>query len=277
MRSRVLEKESKVLSLRRQCDLLGVSRGKLYYAPKVEKEENLQYMRIMDAHLLHHPTEGVKSMVHLLTGMGYEVGPKRIRRLFRIMGWETLYRRKNLTKMGYKEYIRPYLLRGLEINRVNQVWSTDITYIPMSKGFLYLTAVMDVYSRKILTWGISNTLDGAWCRGVLQEALDRYGIPEIINTDQGSQYTNPDWHEMLNRYDIKISMNGKGRSLDNVWIERFWKSLKYDYIYLNPCDDGNELFEGVLSHIEYYNAKTHQTTKQSPNHLYNQKLNHKAA
>lgn len=276
-RCRLIEPGSSTLSIRQQCRLLSVSRSNLYYQPKEEKAENLEMMRIMDRHLVQHSTEGVVSMVFLLTGLGYLVGPKRIRRLFRLMGRQTVYRRKNLTKMGLREYIRPYLLRNLPIDRPNQVWVTDITYVPMAKGFMYLTAVMDVYSRKILAWGLSNSQDAVWCKQVVEEAVLRYGKPEIINSDQGSQYTSSVWIEYLQKEKIQISMDGKGRALDNVWIERFWKSIKYDYIYLNPCDDGFELAEGLQNHIEYYNRKVHHTTERKPDDLYGKTAFKKAA
>lgn len=256
------------MSIRKQCEVLQVPRSSLYYKPKGENEVNLKLMEIMDRHLTEHPTEGVVSMVYLLTGLGFVVGPKRIRRLFKLMGRETLYRRKNLTKSGLREYIRPYLLRNLKIERPNQVWVTDITYIPMQKGFMYLTAVMDVYSRKILTWGISNSQDAKWCKQVLEEAIREYGRPETVNSDQGSQYTSALWINCLEGLDIKVSMDGKGRALDNVYIERFWKSVKYDYIYLNPSENGYDLLKGVKWYIEYYNQKVHHTTKEKPAERY---------
>ncbi len=265
------------LSVRKQCDLLLVNRSRLYYHPQPESEMNIQIMNIMDKHLSDHPTEGVESMVHYLGDFGYRANPKRIRRLLKLMGRETIYRRKNLTKMGLREYIKPYLLRGLNITHANQVWCTDITYIPMKKGFMYLTAIMDVYSRKILSWSLSNSMDAQWCLNVLQEAIDKHGVPQIINSDQGSQYTSALWVQFLEKNNIQISMDGKGRATDNAWIERFWKSIKYDYIYLNPCDDGLELFEGVQNHIRYYNQKTHHSTKQKPHHRYMESLQMKAA
>jgi putative transposase len=240
----------------------------LYYKPVGEKPENIKMMEIMDKHLTEHPTEGVVSLVLFFIARNYPVGPKRIRRLLKIMGRETLYRRKNLTKLGLEKFIKPYLLRGMEITRPNQVWCTDITYIPMRKGFMYLTAIIDVYSRKIVGWGISNSLSAQWCKNVLQDAISKYGKPEIINSDQGTQYTSALWTQCLESMGIKISMDGKGRALDNIWIERFWKSIKYNYIYLNPADDGFELYEGDQEHIAYYNDKTHQTTKQPPNDQY---------
>jgi len=256
------------ISVRRQCEILDIPRSNLYYKPKCEKEINLTMMQIMDRHLTEHATEGVVSMVYLLTGLGYVVGPKRIRRLFKLMGRETLYRRKNLTKSGLREYIRPYLLRNLKIERPNQVWVTDITYIPMQKGFMYLTAIMDVYSRKILSWGLSNSQDAKWCKQVLEKAIRSYGKPEIVNSDQGSQYTSALWIDCLETEGIKVSMDGKGRALDNVYIERFWKSIKYDYIYLNPCDDGFELAKGLQNYLTYYNRKVHHTTRQKPEERY---------
>lgn len=258
----------KSLSVRKQCEVLEVPRSSLYYQPKGENKLNQELMGIMDRHLTDHPTEGVVSMVYLLTGLGFVVGPKRIRRLFRLMGRETLYRRKNLTRSGLREYIRPYLLRNLAIERPNQVWVTDITYIPMRKGFMYLTAVMDVYSRKILSWGISNSQDAKWCREVLEEAISAYGKPEIVNSDQGSQYTSGLWVNYLEDLRVRVSMDGKGRALDNVYIERFWKSIKYDYIYLNPSEDGFDLWEGVKRYMDYYDTKVHHTTKERPGERY---------
>jgi putative transposase len=254
-----------------------VPRSSFYYEPIAEKPENVKMMHIMDKHLLNHPTEGVNSMVDLLRGMNHPVGPKRIRRLFKLMNHQTIYRRKNLTKNALKEFVKPYLLRGLQISHANQVWCTDITYIPMAKGFMYMTAIIDVYSRKIVGWGISNSMSKQWCLGVLEDAIARYGKPQIVNTDQGSQYTSFAWTNYLEKQEIKISMDGKGRATDNIWIERFWKSLKYNYIYLTPCDNGLELFEGVRDYIEYYNQKRHQTIKKTPNAAYQESISKQAA
>jgi putative transposase len=267
----------KMLSIRKQCDILSVPRSSLYYQPIPEKPENVKMMQLMDRHLINHPTEGVVSMVDLLKEKGYPVGPKRIRRLFRLMDHQTLYRRKNLTKMALREFIKPYLLRGLKITHANQVWCTDITYIPMAHGFMYMAAFIDVYSRKIVGWGISNSMSKQWCLDVLQDAIARHGKPEIINSDQGSQYTSFAWTNYLEKEGIKISMDSKGRATDNIWIERFWKSLKYNYVYLNPCDNGLELFDGVQSYIEYYNQKKHQTIKKSPDQSYHESINKLAA
>ena len=273
----MIRSNHKILSIRKQCDILSVPRSSLYYQPIPEKPENIKMMHLMDRHLVAHPTEGVVSMVDMLRDLGHPVGPKRIRRLFKLMGYQTLYRRKNLTKTALKEFIKPYLLCGLKITHANQVWCTDITYIPMARGFMYMTAFIDVYSRKIVGWGISNCMSKQWCLGVLNDAIARHGKPEIINSDQGPQYTSFAWTSYLEKENIRISMDGKGRATDNVWIERFWKSLKYDYIYINPCDNGLELFEGVLNHIEYYNQKKHQSIKKSPNESYHESITKKAA
>jgi putative transposase len=264
------------MSVRRQCEALSVPRSSFYYTPVPEKPENVKMMHLMGPHLLKHPTEGVKTMVDWLREKGYPIGPKRIRRLFRIMNYQTLYRRKNLTKGALKAFIKPYLLRGMSITHPNQVWCTDITYIPMARGFMYMTAFIDVYSRKIMGWSISNTMTKKWCLQVLQEAIAKHGKPDIINSDQGSQYTSSAWTNFLESNEIKISMDGKGRATDNTWIERFWKTLKYDYVYLNPCDTGLELFEGIQAHIEYYHQKKHQSIKMSPNQAY-EKSNFKKA
>jgi putative transposase len=258
--------------VRRQCALLSVGRSRLYYKARPENPENLKMMQIMDKHLTDHPTEGVVSLVLFFIARGYPVGPKRIRRLLKLMGRQTIYRRKNLTKQGLKMFIKPYLLNGLSITFANQVWCTDITYIPMKHGFLYMTAVIDVYSRKIMGWGISNTMTADWCKQVLEQAIERHGKPAIVNSDQGCQYTSALWTQFLERQGIQISMDGKGRALDNVWIERFWKSLKYDYVYLHPADDGFELFKGVQNHISYYHDKIHHTTRETPNDRYEKSL-----
>lgn len=231
LRSQLVEKSHPKLSVRKQCDLLSVNRNRLYYHPVGESELNLRIMAIMDKHLTDHPTEGVESMVYYLRDFDFKVNRKRIRRLLKVMGRETIYRRKNLTKLGLREYIKPYLLRGLNITHANQVWCTDITYIPMKQGFMYLTAIIDVYSRKILAWGLSNSMDAQWCLNVLQEAIDQYGMPD---SDQGSQYTSALWIHYLERNQVKISMDGKGRATDNTWIERFWKSPKKRLCILEP-------------------------------------------
>jgi putative transposase len=178
---------------------------------------------------------------------------KRVRRLLRLMGLLAIYPKKNLSRLGQAKYIKPYLLKDLKINRPNQVWSIDITYIPMPRGFLYLTAIIDVYSRYVVSWGISNTLDAACSLNVTKEAIERYGRPEIINSDQGSQFTCNEWIEYLEKEEIKISMDGKGRAINNIFIERLWRSVKYDYVYIRVPTDGLELYQGLNEYFDYYN------------------------
>jgi putative transposase len=247
------------LSVRKQCELLSVHRSGLYYAPKGESEENLKIMRIMDEHYLEHPTEGVISMKDLLFTLGFLVNHKRVRRLLRLMGLMAIYPKKNLSKLGLKKYIHPYLLKGLDINRPNQVWAIDLSYLPMKNGFLYLTAIIDVYSRYIVGWGISNTMEADATLSVLKQAIKDHGKPEIINSDQGSQFTCEQWVTFLNEEDIRISMDGKGRAVDNIFIERFFRTLKYNHVYLHPANDGLELYQGIKTYIRYYNhGKPHQ-------------------
>jgi len=245
------------LSVRDQCEVLSIHRSGLYYAPRGEKQENLEIMRIMDEHYLKHPTEGVIRMQDFLMSLGFVVNHKRVRRLLRLMGIMAIYPKRNLSKLGMKKYIHPYLLKNLDIDRPNQVWAIDITYIPMKKGFLYLTAIIDLYSRYVVGWGISNTLEAESSLSVMKQAVKEHGKPEIINSDQGSQFTCENWVEYLKSEDIRISMDGKGRAIDNIFIERFWRSIKYDYVYLNPAGDGVELYQGLKEHIHYYNHKLH--------------------
>lgn len=263
---------TKELSMRNQCELLSVHRSGLYYKPVGESLENLELMRLMDEHYLKRPTAGVLRMQDYLIGLGFVVNHKRVRRLLRLMGILAIYPKRNLSKAGLAKYIRPYLLRGLKIEKPNQVWAIDITYIPMKKGFLYLTAIIDLYSRFIVGWGVSNTLEAESSHRVLREAIDTYGKPEIINSDQGSQFTCNEWIEYLESSEIKISMDGKGRAIDNIFIERFWRSLKYDYVYLRPADDGLELHAGLKEYFEYYNNhQSHQGIgRQIPINLFQQ-------
>lgn len=271
-RRRELVDSQDELSVRKQCDLLSIHRSGLYYKPKGESAENLEIMRIMDEHYLKHPSEGVISMQDLLFALGFVVNHKRVRRLLRLMGLMAIYPKKNLSKLGLKKYIHPYLLKGLDINRPNQVWAIDITYIPMKNGFLYLTAIIDVYSRYIVGWGISNTLDADATLSVLKQAIRDHGKPEIINSDQGSQFTCDQWVSYVKEEGIQISMDGKGRAVDNIFIERFFRSLKYNHVYLYPASDGMELYKGVKEYIDYYNnTKCHQgIDRQIPATLYHQ-------
>jgi len=243
------------LSVRCQCNLVSVNRGSFYYKPLGETEENLRIMRLMDEHYLDHPTEGVIRMRDFLLALGILANHKRVRRLLRLMGLMAIYPKKNLSRLGQAKYIRPYLLRGLKITRPNQVWAIDITYIPMPRGFLYLTAIIDVYSRYVVGWGISNSLDASCSLNVTKDAIQRYGKPEIINSDQGSQFTCHEWIELLEKEEIKISMDGKGRAIDNIFIERFWRSVKWDYVYIKVPADGLELYSGLKDYMDYYNNR----------------------
>jgi len=245
--------EKEALSKRRQCELLDLNRGSIYYKPTGEKQENLDIMRKMDEHYLKHPTAGVLRMQDFLFAIGFLVNHKRVRRLMRKMGLVAIYLKRNLSKLGLAKYIRPYLLKGLVIDHPNQVWAIDISYIPMKRGYMYLTAIIDVYSRYVVAWNISNTLEAECSLDVLKNAISLYGKPEIINSDQGSQFTSELWIEYLEKNEIKISMDGKGRAIDNIFIERLWRSVKYDYVYLNPASDGNELFHGLSEYFDYYN------------------------
>ena len=250
---RELVDDQSPLSVRKQCELLSVNRSGLYYKPKDESPENLELMRLMDEHYLKHPTAGVLRMQDFLFALGFVANHKRVRRLLRLMGLMAVYPKKNLSKSGSGKYVRPYLLKCLKIYLRIHVWSIDITYIPMKSGYMYMTAVIDVYSRYIVGWGISNTLEAEASLSVLRQAIKDHGKPEIINSDQGSQFTSADWIDLLDEEGIKISMDGKGRAIDNIFIERFWRTLKYDYVYLCPAMDGLELYQGVNEYIRYYN------------------------
>jgi putative transposase len=241
------------LSIRCQCNLVSVNRGSFYYHAVGETKENLRIMRLMDEHYLNHPTAGVIRMRDFLMTLGTIANHKRVRRLLRLMGLMAIYPKKNLSRLGQAKYIRPYLLKGLNIVRPNQVWAIDITYIPLPKGFLYLTAVIDVYSRYVVGWGISNTLDSSCSLEVTKEAIFRHGKPELINSDQGSQFTCHEWTEYMEKNDIKVSMDGKGRAIDNIFIERLWRSVKYDYVYIKAPSDGLELYQGLKEYFDYYN------------------------
>lgn len=254
----LVSKEDATLSVREQCILLEINRSGIYYKPVGVSAENLEVMRLMDRHNTFHPDEGVQSMRNMLMQHQLVVNHKRIRRLMRLMDIKAIYPRRNLTNRTNGEYKYAYLLRKLDITRRNQVWSIDITYIAMANGFMYLTSIIDVYSRFIVGWHVGNSLDAQVSVDVLKEAIARYGKPEIVNSDQGSQYTSADWVGCVQSYktddsEIKISMDGKGLATDNIWIERFWRTIKRGYVYLHPAEDGIELYRGVRDYIDYYN------------------------
>lgn len=264
--------EDEKISIRHRCELMDINRGNVYYEPVGESEENLAIMRLMDEHYLEYPTHGVLQMQDFLFLFGFLVNPKRVRRLLRKMGIMAIYPKRNLSKLGHAKYIRPYLLKGLEITRPNQVWAIDITYIPMARGFMYLTAIIDVYSRYVVGWDVFNSLEAENSLKVLKRAIDRYGKPEIINSDQGSQFTCALWTEYVDNSGIKISMDGKGRAIDNIFIERLWRTVKQDYVYLHPAENGSELYSGLKNFFIYYNTrKAHQGIGRiTPEKLYKQ-------
>jgi len=257
------------INISRQCELLGLSRSSYYYEPVRETPENLFYMRLLDEQYLKTPFYGVARMHAFLQNSGYPVNIKRVRRLLRLMGLETIYSKPKLSKENPEHKKYPYLLKGLDINKPNMVWSSDITYIPMKQGFLYLAAIIDWYSRYIIAWKISNSLDVSFCKETLEKALEK-NKPEIFNTDQGSQYTSNTFTNILKSNNISISMDGKGRALDNIMIERFWKSVKYEYVYLNEITTGAELWTGLSEYFKFYNnERLHQTLKyKTPYEIY---------
>jgi len=262
------------LSLEKQCELLEIHRSGLYYKPKGESALNLELMKTIDVYYLEHPYYGVERMTDYLNlDLGFHVNKKRIRRLYKLMGLHTIYPKPKTTTRDKTSYIYPYLLRGLTVERPNQVWQTDITYIPMHRGFMYMAAIIDVYSRKILNWSVSNSMSKEWCVELLNDTVDQYGAPEIHNSDQGSKYTSDLYINALKNHEIKISMDGRGRALDNIYIERFWRSLKQEKIYLNPANGGLELYQNVKEYIEFYNKKRRHTEigKIPPNELFYQK------
>jgi putative transposase len=262
--------ENKKISVRNQCKLTGVNRSNVYYKHVGESEENLQFMRLMDEHYLDHPTYGVLQMQDFLFLLGFVVNVKRVRRLLRKMGLMAIYPKRNLSKLGSAKYIRQYLLRGLKAERPNQVWAVDITYIPLAGGFMYLTAIIDLYSRYVVGWDVFNTLAAENTLEVFKQAVASHGKPGIINSDQGCQFTCALWTEHVEKEGVKISMDGKGRAIDNIFIERLWRTVKQDYVYLHPDDNGTLMFIGLKGFFDKYNnRKPHQGIgRVSPVELY---------
>ena len=254
------------LSIREQTKLLGIHRSGIYYQPVQTSSLNLELMRLMDAHYIKHPYKGARRMhVWLTKDKGYSVNLKRIGRLYYdVMGLRSVLPGPHTSKpgKGAGHQVFPYLLRGLKINRPNQVWATDITYIPMSSGFMYLVAIIDIYSRYVVGWSISNTMDSAWCQATLEEAIGNYGKPEILNTDQGSQFTAKEFTTYVvgDGSGIRLSMDGVGRCIDNVFIERLWRTVKYEDIYIKEYLDGWQLHQGMHDFFKKYNnQRRHQS------------------
>jgi len=258
------------VSIARQCRLLSIQRSTFYYRPKAVKAEDLELMRLIDQQYLKTPTWGSRSMRTHLRRLGYKVNRKRVQRLMRVMGLEAIYPKPRTSRPYPEHKIYPYLLRDLNIDRPNQVWAADITYIPMSRGFMYLVAVMDWHSRKVLSWRLSNTMETNFCVEALQEAIERYGRPEIFNTDQGAQFTSETFTKVLKDNNIAISMDGRRRVQDNIFIERLWWTLKHHYLYLRSFANGSDLRTGLREWFCFYNhERFHQALdNQTPDEVY---------
>jgi putative transposase len=256
----MIDNQNSSLSIARQCRLLGVHRSGLYYKPCSESQENLTIMRLLDEQYFKTPFYGVRKLTILLKGQGFKVNRKRVKRLMERMGWQTLYRHKSTSEPDKQNRLYPYMLKGLSINRANQAWAMDITYVPMRKGFMYLCAVIDLYTRYVVNWSVSNTMTAEWCKQVAEEAMGSYGNPEILNTDQGSQFTSDVFIGLLKERNVQISMDGKGRAIDNIFIERLWRTVKYEHVYLHVAEDGVQLYEGLNKYFSFYNQeRPHQS------------------
>jgi putative transposase len=254
-RKALVEPKHPRLSISRQCGLLDISRSSWYHEALGESAENLTLMRLIDEQFLETPYYGARQMARYLRRRGYWVGRKRVRRLMQKMGLMAIYQKPRTSTPHPQHRIYPYLLKGVEIDSPNHVWCADVTYIPMRKGFLYLVAIMDWYSRKVLSWRLSNTLDADFCCEALKEALSTHGKPAIFNTDQGSQFTSFEFTQILKDAEIRISMDSKGRWMDNVMIERLWRSLKYECVYLHAFETGSEARNGIERWIRRYNEE----------------------
>jgi len=250
----VVDRQHPSLSIVCQCTLLDISRSGLYYQPKGISEEDLTLMKLIDRQYLATPFYGARKIAAWLKSQGHRVNRKRVRRLMRIMGLNAIYRRPRTSKPAPGHKIYPYLLSDMKITRPNQVWAADITYIPMARGFLYLVAIIDWYSRYVLSWRLSNTLDASFCIEALQEALKK-GKPEIFNTDQGAQFTSEAFTGLLQQHGVRISMDGKGSYNDNLFIERLWRSVKYEEVYLKAYEDGKEAKVGISNYFRFYNTE----------------------
>ena len=263
------------LPFKKRCELLSIPRSSAYYRSTEDTSRDDIIMRAMDEIHLRLPFYGSRRICDELADEGHVVNRKCVQRLMRLMGMNTLYPKPNTSRAHHAHRVYPYLLRGLNIERANQVWCADITYIPMRRGFVYLVAVMDWYSRKVLSWRTSNTLDAEFCVAALHEVLQKYGTPEIFNTDQGCQFTGEDFTEALKDADIQISMDGKGRWVDNVFIERLWRSLKYEEVYLTAYENIPQAREGIRRWMHFYNhRRKHQALeRRTPDTLYFESLN----
>lgn len=251
-RRRLIEAGHAELSVIRQCELLGLARSSYYYEPVPESEENLRYMRLIDEQYLRTPFYGSRRMAVWLQDQGHAVNRKRVQRLMQVMGLVGLAPGPGTSRPAPEHRIYPYLLRGLEIRQPDQVWSTDITYVPMPAGFMYLVVIMDWYSRYVLAWEVSNTLDTAFCLEALEMALTGTR-PQIFNSDQGAQFTSKDFTQRLKEAGVRISMDGRGRAFDNIFVERLWRTIKFEEIYLKAYETVSELLEGLERYFKFYN------------------------
>jgi putative transposase len=251
----MVDKTDKKLSVSRQCSLLNISRSGLYYEHSGESGRNLDIMKAIDRIHTCYPFYGFRRIRNELRNYGFNVGKKLVIRLMKLMAIEVIYPKKNTSVPNCEDRIYPYLLRGLPVERSNQVWEMDITYIGMEHGFMYLAAIIDVHSRMVVNWDISNTMEAGWCKEIVAEAVAKYGAPDIFNTDQGSQFTSNVFTGYLLDNKIKVSMDGRGRAKDNIFIERLWRSVKQENIYLNAYETGHELFAGLKAYFDFYNTK----------------------
>lgn len=267
------------LPVRRQCELLALPRSTFYYAPKPVAEEDLALMALIDRCHLEHPFYGSRRIRDWLEDEGHRVNRKRVQQLMRTMGLVALYPKRNLSLANQAHKVYPYLLRNLVIDRPNQAWAADVTYIPMAKGFVYLVAIMDWCSRRVLSWRVSNTLDASFCVEALTEAIQTHGAPEIFNTDQGCQFTSEEFTSVLKQHDVRISMDGKGRWVDNVFVERLWRSVKYEEVYLRAYDSISHARASLGRYFAFYNAKRrHQSLdRRTPDSVYYQHVVRMAA
>ncbi len=269
-RKTLINRDRTDLSLIRQCKLLRISRSSLYYTPVDINVETLELMKEIDRVFTKYPFFGSRQIAAYLPRNGFHAGRHRVRRLMGIMGLQAIYKGPNTRRKHPQHPIYPYLLRGLPIKRANHVWCSDITYVPVRHGFLYLVAIMDWATRKVLSHRLSNTLDTSFCVEALNEAITKYGKPEIMNTDQGSQFTSADWITTLSDAKIKISMDGRGRYLDNIFIERLWRSLKQEAVYLHELQDGFQAKRVIENWIRFYNSERPHTAleKRTPDEAY---------
>lgn len=254
----------------RQCALLNLSRSSVYYIPQPVSESDLARMRRIDELHLNPPFAGARMLRDLLRLEGAWVGRRHVSTLMKKLGIEALYRRPNTSRKHPQNPVFPYLLRGLDITRANQVWAMDITYIPMRKGFVYLAAVLDWATRRVLSWRLSNSLTTDFCIEAVEEAIQRYGTPEIFNTDQGSQFTSQEFVGRIQGHGIQVSMDGKGRWVDNVFVERLWKSVKYEEVYLHAYDSVSQAREGLHRYFKFYNERRPHSSLdgKTPNSVY---------